>query len=74
MYSPRLSKRSSFNGGSQTLVTDSVILSEDEITRAQIGDGEETCRGDVIDGLRNGLILSAGFWALLIVLGLFIFR
>ncbi len=74
MDNPRFSNRSSLKGVNQILVTDSVILSEDTVTSALVGDEENACRGDVIDGLRNGLILSAGIWALLIVLGLFIIQ
>ena len=74
MDNSRFSKRNPWSKGSRILATDSVILSEDEVARALVGDEKDARHGDVIDGVRNGLIMSAGLWAMLICLGLYFFR
>ena len=57
-----------------SLVTDSVILCEQDVTVAINDPEDRATRGDVIDGLRNGLIFSAVIWAALILAWLLILR
>jgi len=54
--------------GNRVLVTDGAMLEETAIA------GPSPRReGDIIAGLRMGLFLSAIIWAVLIILGVFIF-
>ena len=54
--------------GSQVLVIDGAMLEE-----TAVADFSRRGGGDIIDGLRMGLLLSAIIWAGLIILGVFIF-
>ena len=45
--------------------TNSVILDERFVSRALNGEKTDTSEGDVIDGVRNGLIIGAAIWTLL---------
>ena len=62
---------SSFSDINLSLVTDSVILSQTYVNEAINGSDEGADGGDIIDGLRNGLLFSAAIWIALIFAGLF---
>ena len=62
------SKPNSRQMGNRVLVTDGAMLEE-----TAVADLSRRGGGDILEGLRMGLFLSAIIWAGLIILGVFIF-
>lgn len=65
----------SFNFGfdNQLLATDSVVLHEREVTAAINAVEAEAKQGDVLDGLRYGILFSAVLWAAILLSGFLLF-
>ena len=62
-----------FGLDTQVLATDSVILRERDVTAAINAVHDEPEGGDVLRGLRYGLLFSAILWAALVAGGLLLF-
>ena len=56
------------------LVTDSVVLDEESVAKALAADETDSPRGDVIDGLKYGLIMSTCIWAVIFLTAYFVFQ
>ena len=54
------------------LVTDSVVLDEEAVAEALAADETDAPRGDVIVGLKYGLIMGAHIWAVIILTAYFV--
>ncbi len=62
-----------FGIDTQVLATDSVVLREQDVTAAIKAVEESAAQGDVLDGLRYAVVLSAVLWVAIIVGGFFLF-
>ncbi len=56
------------------LVPDSNVLDEEFVTKALAADETDAPRGDVIRGLKYGLIMSTCFWAVIFLTAYFVFQ
>ncbi len=54
------------------LVTDSVVLDEESVAKDLAADETNVPRGDVIDGLKYGLIVSICIWAVIFLTAYFV--
>jgi hypothetical protein len=54
--------------------TDSVVLRETAVGKALRGNEDQIHRGDVIDGVRNGMILSGLIWLILFAVAKYVFN
>jgi hypothetical protein len=62
-----------FGFDNQLLATDSVVLQEREVTAAINAVEAESKQGDVLDGLRYGILFSAVLWAAILLSGFLLF-
>jgi hypothetical protein len=56
------------------LVTDSVVLDEEAVAETLAADETDAPRGDVIDGVKYGLIFSTCIWAVIFLTAYFVFH
>ncbi len=54
------------------LVTDSVVLDEEFVAKSLAADETDAPHGDVIDGLKYGLIMSICIWAVIFLTAYFV--
>lgn len=74
MASSRHRVTSPFPRSDHGLALDSGVLDERSVAKALARKGKEKTPGDVIDGLRNGLIVGAGMWiGIFLVVRIFFF-
>jgi hypothetical protein len=69
MSAERPSRGFNFGFDNQLLATDSVVLQEREVIAAINAVEAEAKQGDVLDGLRYGILLSALLWAAILLSG-----
>jgi hypothetical protein len=56
------------------LVTDSVVLDEESVAKSLAADETDAPRGDEINGLKYGLIISTCIWAVISLTAYFVFQ
>ena len=74
MANPRSRITSHLGLPNDLLVTDSVVLDEEAVARTLAADETDMPRGDVLDGLKYGLIMSICIWAVIFLTAYFVFQ
>jgi hypothetical protein len=73
MSAYRPSRGFNFGLDKQLLATDSVVLHERDVTAAINAVEADSKQGDVLDGLRYGMLFSAVLWAAILLSGFLLF-
>ncbi len=74
MANSRLKISSYLGPPNDLLVTDSVVLDEEFVAKALAANETDAPRGDVIDGLKYGVIISICIWAVIFLTAYFVFQ